>query len=189
MIFSARVRKPVLVTHVACAVGWLGAAAAYVPLGITAAASGDVAVIRGTWSAMDLVGWTTIVPLAFGALVSGVVMALGTKWGLLRHYWVVFSLVLTTVAFAVLVVHMLGVTQIANAARTMSAADVLDLGGDIAHPVLGVVVLLAVQVLNTYKPRGLTPLGAQRASVAVGGGPHEGGAAALRGSRATAVDR
>jgi hypothetical protein len=33
------------------------------------------------------------------------------------------------------------------------------MGGDLFHPGAGLVVLLAITVLNVYKPRGLTPYG------------------------------
>ena len=36
--------------------------------------------------------------LAYATLVTGLLMSLGTKWGLFRHDWVIISLVLTVVA-------------------------------------------------------------------------------------------
>jgi hypothetical protein len=55
---------------------------------------------------MELTGWYVIVPLAVAALLTGLVMALGTPWGLFRHYWVLISLVLTILATVVLLLHM-----------------------------------------------------------------------------------
>ena len=46
-------------------------------------------------------------PLAFASLLTGLVMPLGTKWGLFRHYWVLISLLLPIIATVVL----LGATQ------------------------------------------------------------------------------
>jgi hypothetical protein len=37
---------------------------------------------------MGLTAWLVIMPLSVATLVSGLVQALGTTWGLLRHYWV-----------------------------------------------------------------------------------------------------
>jgi hypothetical protein len=34
-------------------------------------------------------------PAAIGTLVTGILLSLGTKWGLLRHYWVATKLALT----------------------------------------------------------------------------------------------
>jgi uncharacterized membrane protein len=62
-------------------------------------------------------GWFVIVPLALAALLTGLVMALGTPWGLFRHYWVLIALALTIVATVVLVLHMPTVSSVADAAR------------------------------------------------------------------------
>jgi hypothetical protein len=119
---------------------------------------------------MDLVGWYVIVPLAIGSLLTGILMSLGTRWGLLRHYWVLIALVLTMFATAVLLLHMPTVTATADVARRADDADLHALGGDVIHPGLGVLVLLTVAVLNVYKPRGVTPYGRRSSAVAL---PHE----------------
>ena len=51
---------------------------------------------------MQIIANAVIVPLALAALVTGVVSALGTTWGLLRHYWVVTKLVVVVIATVVL---------------------------------------------------------------------------------------
>ena len=155
-------RKLVLAFHLSVSVGWVGAAAAYLALGLAAGNSDDVGMIRGAWIAMELVGWYVIVPLAVASLVSGLAVALGTRWGLFRHYWVLFSFVLTTFAAVVLVLHMPTVSSMADTARHADARQVAALGGDVGHPAIGLVVLLVVQVLNIYKPRGLTGYGQRK---------------------------
>lgn len=148
-----------LAGHLVFSIGWLGSAAAYLALGIAAEVSHDAPTIRGSWMAMELVGWAVIVPAAVGTLATGVVMGLITPWGLLRHYWVVFSLVLTSFAAAVLFLHMPTVSATASDARRADPAALHLLGGDIAHPAIGLVILVFVLVLNVFKPRGLTPYG------------------------------
>lgn len=54
---------------------------------------------------MDVVTWWVIVPLTLASLVTGVLQALGTPWGLLRHYWVAAKLVLTVLATGFLLLH------------------------------------------------------------------------------------
>lgn len=153
------VRKFALTVHVTCSLGWIGAAFAYLALGITAGSSGDLPAIRASWLAMDLVGWYVIVPLAVASLLTEIVMSLGTRWGLLRHYWVLMALVLTSLAAAVLLLHMPAVSRSADVARYADDAGLHALGGDVVHPGLGVLVLLTVAVLNVYKPRGVTRYG------------------------------
>jgi hypothetical protein len=86
-------------------------------------------------------------------------MALGTAWGLFRHYWVLLSLVLTIFATVVLLVHMQTVSDVAGRAAETSSAAVGGLPGEFVHAGVGMLVLLVIQVLNMYKPRGMTPYG------------------------------
>jgi hypothetical protein len=158
-MFTSAVRKFVLSLHLTVSVGWIGAVLAYLGLGITAVRSEDVALIRGMWDAMEAVGWYVIVPLAVASLLTGLWMALGTKWGLFRHYWVVISFALTLVSVVILVLHMPSVSATAEFARTANLTALDGLGGDLGHPAIGLLILLVVQVLNLYKPKGLTRYG------------------------------
>jgi hypothetical protein len=108
---------------------------------------------------MELTGWYVIVPLALASLLTGLVMSLGTRWGLFRRYWVLFSLALTVFATTILLLHMPDVSSIADMARAADETSLSGLGGDLLHPGVGLVVLLVIEALNVYKPRGLTPYG------------------------------
>jgi hypothetical protein len=164
-------RKFWLATHLALSVGWIGAVLVYLALSVTAMTTRDPETVRAGWIAMELTGWYVIVPLALASILTGLVMALGTKWGLFRHYWVLFSLVLTTFATVILLLHMPDVSLLAEVARDPEGAA-LDPArehllsrlpeGDLLHPGLGLVVLLLVQILNVYKPRGVTPYGRRK---------------------------
>ncbi len=153
-------RKFVLSVHLTSSVGWIGAVVAYVALGVSAVTSQDPQTIRGVWVAMELAGWYVIVPLALAALLTGIVISLGTPWALFRHYWVLISLVLTVLTTVILVLHMPDVSAVASVVRRADAADLQGgHGGDLFHAVGGLVVLLVITVLNVYKPQGLTPYG------------------------------
>jgi len=156
---SPAVRKLALTVHLTTSLGWVGAVIAYLGLGIAAVESSDSEAIRAAWIAMEVTGWWVIVPLAIAALVTGLVMSLGTRWGLFRHYWTVISLALTALCTLVLVLHMPAVTATARVARTLEGGDLRMLGGDLFHPGAGLLLLLAITVLNVYKPEGLTPYG------------------------------
>lgn len=145
--------------HLTFSVGWIGAVVCYLALGIAAVTTADVATGRAAWTGMEVIGWFAIVPLAVMSLLSGIVISLGTKWGLFRHYWVVISFVLTVFSTVVLVLHMPTVTATAELARAADPATLRNLGGDLFHPGIGLGVLLVVQVLNIYKPQGLTRYG------------------------------
>jgi hypothetical protein len=111
---------------------------------------------------MEVIGWQAVVPLGGLALLTGLVMSLGTSWGLVRHYWVLFALVLTALALTVLILHMPAVVASAVVARAGHDRSVPALGGDVLHPALGLVVLVVVAVLSVYKPRGATGFGRNR---------------------------
>jgi hypothetical protein len=153
------VRKFVLSVHLTFSIGWIGAVVAYLTLGVAAVTNEEVETVRAMWTAMEIIGWYAIVPLALASLFTGLVMAFGTKWGLFRHYWVLISFVLTVFATAVLLVHMPSVSSTADIAQEAEGAALEALGGDLGHPAIGLVVLLGVLVLNMYKPPGLTHYG------------------------------
>lgn len=159
MTMTPSLRKFALTVHLTFSVGWIGAVFAYLGLGVAAVTSQDMQTVRATWVAMELTGWYVIVPLAFASLLTGLVMSLGTQWGLFRHYWVLISLVLTIFATIILLLHMPTVSFLADVAAEADNANLRRLGGDLLHPGIGLFVLLVIQVLNVYKPRGLTPYG------------------------------
>lgn len=155
------VRKLALATHLTVSVGWIGGVAAYLVLDVAVEASSDPELVRSAWTAMNLVVSSAIVPLALASLVSGLVMSLGTKWGLFRHWWVLISLVLTVLATVVLVSEAGVVNRIAAVAADPATSDdrLLALPSTLLHSVGGLLVLLVIQLLNVYKPQGLTPYG------------------------------
>jgi hypothetical protein len=161
MIMRPGLRKLALAIHLTVSVGWLGAVVAYLALDLTVATSQDPQLVRGAWQAMDLVVSSAIVPLALASLVTGLAMALGTKWGLFRHWWVLISFVFTVVATLVLLSEAGTVGRTADvAADPEASADIiLALQPTLVHSVGGLLVLLVVQVLNVFKPQGVTPYG------------------------------
>jgi hypothetical protein len=164
MIMTPRLRRFALAVHITLAVGWIGAVAGYIALDVAAATSQDARTLRAAYLAMELIAWYVIVPLALTSLLTGLVMALGTKWGLFRHYWVLISLLLTILATIVLLAETQTISHFADIAAdpTTSGADLRALGSTLVHSVGGTAVLLVIVVLNVYKPRGMTRYGWRR---------------------------
>ena len=108
-------------------------------------------------------------PLAIAALSTGIVQALATPWGLLRHFWIVFKLVIVAAATVLLLVK---TGQIDALARLAAGGPIMSpsLGGMkgsmIAHSAGGLAVLLWAAALGTYKPVGLTRHGWRRQQAA-----------------------
>jgi hypothetical protein len=165
MTMSPRIRKAALTAHVTSSVGWLGAVVAFLALAVVASSSQDDQLIRAALLVMRPITWIALVPLAVASLLTGLVSALGTTWGLFRHYWVLFKLLLNLIATVVLLVYTQTVGFVADTAAedALSGADLRALAGSPQlHAVLALALLLTCTVLAVYKPRGTTSYGRRK---------------------------
>lgn len=167
MTMTPRVRRLALTAHVTASVGWLGAVAAFVGLAVVGMTGHDTQTVRGAYVVMEPAAWFVLVPLAFASLVTGLVQALGTAWGLFRHYWVVFKLLINVVATTVLLIYMETFSAMADVAANPSAdlAAVRN-ASPLLHAIAALLLLLAATTLAVYKPRGMTPFGRKRLDIA-----------------------
>ncbi|GAA0256352.1 hypothetical protein [Cryptosporangium japonicum] len=142
-------RKTVLIIHIATSVGWLGADAVLLVLGVaglTGAAGGPDVV----YPVAGLIGTVLITPLALAALVTGMLSGLGTKWGLLRYWWVAVKLAVTVV-MNVLVLFVLA-PGLREAARRGSELPSRDAVNYVVAPSVACALLLLTTVLSVSKP-------------------------------------
>jgi hypothetical protein len=156
-------RKLVLTTHVTVSVGWIGAVVVFLALGVVGLTSEDAGTVRGAYLVMEPAAWFVLVPLALVSLLTGLVQSLGTTWGLFRHYWVLFKLLINLVTTLVLLVYMETFRSMADVAADPNA----DLAAvrnpsPVLHAALALVLLLVAATLGVYKPRGLTPYGRRK---------------------------
>jgi hypothetical protein len=157
------IRKLTLTTHVTSSVGWIGAVLVFLALAVVGLRSEDAATVRGVYLVMEHAAWLTLVPFAFASLTTGIVVSLITPWGLFRHYWVVFKLLITAFATMVLMIYMETFRHMA----TLAADPVRDLAAirnpsPLLHAVLALLILLVATVLAIYKPQGVTPYGRRK---------------------------
>jgi hypothetical protein len=137
----------------------------FLALAIAGLSSPNEQMVRSAYMAMDLVGWRVIVPLCFVSLLTGLIQALATPWGLFRHYWVLLKLVVTAALTTLLLMHMQPTRLLAAVAieTAVSGADLhalqLQLATDAASALLA---LLVVVTLAVYKPRGVTRYGVRK---------------------------
>lgn len=171
MIMTSNLRKFALTAHITSSVGWLGAVAAFLVLAIFAQTSQDVTTVRGVYLAMKLTGWNVVVPLCLATLVTGLVMAFGTKWGLFRYYWVALKFLLTVISALIL----FGFTNTLNqmgefaANASLTVDDLRNLRqGPAGHSGGGLIVLLVISALSVYKPWGRTRYGITRSDMIPG---------------------
>lgn len=140
-------RRAVLTVHIVASVGLLGDCAALLAINIRAATTGDPALAASCYQLLDMFSVVFGIPLSLAALISGLALGFGTKWGVLRHSWVTAKLL---VIVSVILVGALVIGP-ANAAMLDGA------GG--REPVLilatayDVVALTLATGLSVFKPR------------------------------------
>jgi hypothetical protein len=146
-------------------VGLLGAVAGFLTLALLGLYSDNQHLVRGAYAAMQPLATLVIVPLAYAALLIGLLQSLGTRWGLFRHYWVVAKLLLSILIIVVLLLQLDSIGRLADVAavRVLAAADLPRTRLSVAlHAGAGLLVLLLPLALSIYKPRGTTALGRGR---------------------------
>jgi hypothetical protein len=163
MTMTPRLRKFALTAHVASSVGWLGAVVVFLALAVIGLTSQDAPTVRGAYLVMEPAAWFVLVPLAVASLLTGLVQSLGTTWGLFRHYWVLFKLLINVFATIVLLTYMETFRFMAGVAADPSA----DLGvvrnpSPVLHAGGALLLLLVAATLAVYKPRGMTAYGQRK---------------------------
>ena len=163
MALTPRLRKLALTTHVTASVGWLGGVIAFLALSIAGLTSQDPQTVQGAYLVMELTGWIVLVPLSLASLATGLVCSLGSAWGLFRHYWVLFKLMINVVATIVLLLYMQTLDYLGDiaAATPLSGAGLRGLRdpSPVLHAAAALLLLLVATTLAIYKPRGITRYG------------------------------
>jgi uncharacterized membrane protein len=141
-----KVRRAVLSAHVISSVGLLGASSALLLLAVTGATTGDSELAHSAYRFMAMFGFVFGIPLSFTALITGVTLGLGSKWGVLRYPWVTIKLVLlvTTILSGALVIGQ-GSERMADGADGLQAQLVVAAAYNVA-------ALATSTVLSVYKP-------------------------------------
>jgi hypothetical protein len=126
-------RHALLTAHIVVSVGLLGDTVGYLTIAARAATDDDPAAMRQSAHILNLFSMLFGIPLSFAALLTGIGLGLGTRWGVLRHPWVVAKLAL------VLSVLLDGVDR----TRTLVIAATYD-----------VIALTTATALSVFKPGG-----------------------------------
>ncbi|HEX8761149.1 MAG TPA: hypothetical protein VF734_14510 [Pseudonocardiaceae bacterium] len=151
---SRRVRAVLLTVHVAVSVGWLGLDGALVALEVTSLTSGDPTVQGGIAAAMGALASWVLIPVVFTSLASGLVLALSTPWGLVRHWWVLAKCgIAVTLTATGLTLMLPRLDQVVTGDGEPAQLQML-----LARS-LALILLLAATGLSVIKPWGKTPHG------------------------------
>ena len=160
MTMSPRLGKFVLTAHVTFSVGWLGAVSVVLAIGVIGFVSRDVQTVRSAYIVMEPATRFVLIPLSLGSLLTGLVQSLGTRWGLLRHYWVLIKLLINVIATVILLMYTQTLSFFALvAAETQSDLNLLRTPSVVIHSGVAIILLLIATTLSVYKPRGMTRYG------------------------------
>jgi hypothetical protein len=153
---TPRVRRAVLTAHIIASVGLLGDCAAIVAISIRAAATSDPELAASAYELLSMFGFIFGIPLSLVSLATGVVLGLGSKWGVLRHNWVIAKLlvILSVIVVGALVI---GPQTEAMASGRGGSESVLILAS-----VYDVVALGLATGLSVFKPGRSARAGARR---------------------------
>jgi hypothetical protein len=149
MRLPPRWRKLVLTAHVITAVGWLGVDLVLLTFGISGLAGADPDLV---YPAQSYIGRVLFTPLSILVWLIGVLNAIFTPWGLLKHWWVVVKLLVTTLMLG-LVLFLLypSLSDAGTLAADLPQRDRINM---VVAPSVSTSLLIFATVLSTYKPWG-----------------------------------
>lgn len=156
---GVRQRKWILLLHIAAAGTWLGLDVVVAVLVFTARASGDRQTAAFCFRALEIVAIWPMVTAAVLSLVSGILLGLGSKYGLMRYWWVAVKLLMNVLLTTlVLVLLRPGLHEAADYGRAVDAGlpGEFDSTSLMFPPIVSTSAVLFAMVLSIFKPWGRT---------------------------------
>lgn len=155
---SASARRAVLFVHIVAGVGWFGIAAVTFVLSVAVLTQADATILRAGYEFHELLIGTLARPASLITLGTGLILGLGTKWGIAKYYWPLAKLVL--VVATIVITANLAPGWIATAldsadaprAGEFTAAQTNLVGMAVFH----ILTIGAAAWLSIYKPGGRT---------------------------------
>jgi hypothetical protein len=138
--------------HILVTVGLFGADLVLVTLGFSAVFGAEPSTV---YPAAQRIASTVVAPLALASLVSGVILARLSGWGLFRYWWVTLKLAITlvlTVVVLTVLVPRLGSAAAAATDQTAASFTVTERLPLALAPALATLFLILNVALAVYKP-------------------------------------
>jgi hypothetical protein len=157
---GAKTYKSVLLVHIAAAGAWLGIDVVMAVFVVAAVLTADDGVKALSFRALELFAPRTLFATGTVCLLSGVVLGLGSRYGLVRYWWVAAKLVLNLVLTGLVPLALSpGLFEAATQARQFlaGAPATLAVGDLIYPPMVSPAALLVAMVLAVFKPWGRIP--------------------------------
>jgi hypothetical protein len=149
---SPRSRKAILLVHIIASVALVGEVWGLVLLNLSATLTDDTGLAHAAYRLMAPLVFAGGIPLSLISLVSGIALGLGTRWGVLRHFWVAAKLVLL-IATVLVGALLSNPEDLAAATRGGAAPGAAQQWGQVAAVGGQLSMLLAATALSVFKPR------------------------------------
>jgi uncharacterized membrane protein len=163
-VMTRKMRKFVLLAHILSAVSWIGVDLVMGVLSFRGLMTDDPQTLATAYGGLAMFCVPLLLTLGLLTLTTGVVLGLGTRFGLVRYWWVVAKL-LITLALCTLVLVALQPTLADAATQTAVIDDSLPSRltevrrNMIFPPLVSTSALLFASWLSVYKPWGATSRG------------------------------
>ena len=154
-----RTRKALLVAHIVTAGAWIGLDVVMGLFVFSAVLSDDDVTVSVSLQALELFAVWPLLTVGLLCLLTGVLLGLGTKYGLVRYWWVAVKLALNVVLSSLVLVALRpGVEEAAEAGRSLATGESLTASvGQLGFPpVVSTTALVIATILAVYKPWGRT---------------------------------
>jgi hypothetical protein len=139
-------RNALLTAHIVFSVALLGDSAGYLAVAIRTSTLDDPALVHDSLKTLNMFSLVFGIPLSFAALLTGIGLGLGTRWGVFRYPWVTIKLAL------IVSVLLVGAFVIGPASQEMLDDGVDTTGRLIAGATYDVVALTVATALGVFKP-------------------------------------
>lgn len=100
-VLPQRVGQAILTLHIMLSVGLLGDSAGFLAVALLVESTADPASAVQLVYVLEMFSVVFGIPLSFGALLTGIALGVGTKWGVFRYPWVTAKLALIVSVMAV----------------------------------------------------------------------------------------
>ncbi|MEV4875827.1 hypothetical protein [Streptomyces cyaneofuscatus] len=156
-----RLRKAVLTAHVAISVGWLGLVTGMFAMSVAGATTGSAEQQAAMYRTMSMLDEIFLGMTSMFALITGIVVGAGTKWGLLQRRWVAVKFFTTMgvmlLGFSVIHQLILRANELVDAGAPARGGELDTVGWAMAgSAALAVLSLVFMTAVSTYKPWGPT---------------------------------
>jgi hypothetical protein len=157
---GGRARKAILLLHILAAGIWIGVDVIVGALVFGAWVSDDRGVDGVAYQALAMFVLWPMLAAALVCLASGVLLGLGSKYGLIRYKWVAVKLVLNVVLCVLILTQLRPMlAQVGEYGRDLTAAGAVaeqDVSSLFFPPVVSLVTLVFASWLSVFKPWGRT---------------------------------